>query len=122
MAVFFFVEQDGMPGEEAVPGCVSGGGGFAFRGAGAGRVLGIGLIGFDLRGGGDFVFLLFVFEMQKGGRFLIEEWSALTVLVWHGFGVSQRWLGGKLLRAWGRFLESGGDSRKGFAFEQGYFH
>ena len=36
LAVFLFVEQDGVPGEKAVLGGVGGGGGFAFGGAGAG--------------------------------------------------------------------------------------
>ena len=67
LAVFFFVEQDGVLGEKAVLGCVGGGGGFAFGGARTGGVLGVGLIGFQLRGGGHFDLLLFVFEMKKGG-------------------------------------------------------
>ena len=50
MAVFLFVEQDGVPGEKAVLGGVGGGSGFAFGDEWAGGRLGVGVIGCDLRG------------------------------------------------------------------------
>ena len=39
--------------------------GFAFRGAGAGRELGVELIGADLSGGGHFLVLLYIVKFQS---------------------------------------------------------
>ena len=89
--MIFGGEHDGLFCVEAELGGVGCGVGLAFGGAGAGGELGVGLIGFDLRGRGQFV--SGSFSKCEGRLIPCGRAALLAILVWHGFGSGQEKIG-----------------------------